>query len=97
MPGHRVLQPDLCCSPGVLVSVAVWDGYGFTANVLNRDEQVRHGALNWVFVSCVHHDIHLGKYVFNCLQRSPTDYYIDIMAPWSPAYSRSRPMWVSVS
>jgi hypothetical protein len=32
------------------------------ANVLNYGEQVQLGALNWVFVSCVHHDIHLGKY-----------------------------------
>ena len=63
MPGHPVFQPNLCCSPGIPVSAALGDGSGLTANVLNHDEQqVRHGALNSAFVSCAHHDIHLGEY-----------------------------------
>lgn len=78
MPGHHVLQPDLCCSSGILVSVAVWDGSGIAVNVLNSDEQVRHGGLNWVFVSYVHHDIHLGEYVCTCRHRTPTGYYMVI-------------------
>jgi hypothetical protein len=44
------------------VSVTRGGGISLVANVLNYDEQVRHGAQNWGFVSCARPDILLGEY-----------------------------------
>jgi hypothetical protein len=58
MPRHYVLHPAFCYPSVILVSV----GSSLSPDVLNRGGQVRHGAQNWVCVSCAPHDIHLGAY-----------------------------------
>jgi len=59
VPGYLILEPALCYPPGILVSSFRRDGISPAAEL--RMNKVRHGARNWVYVSCARHGIHSGK------------------------------------